>query len=282
MADVTYHPAYSGKGYTTIEAQGSLFAIAKRTDAEIRPGGGVRGLVTKFSYASRNRLLRKIARLEPVKTTFITLTYPYEMRNHEQAKIHLKTLLERFRRAFPEMAAIWRMEYQASGSIHFHLLCFDMPFYPFKDLKEAWRDIIKWPEAAGPLMVRIEAIRSWRGVMRYAAKYLAKPGNDEGGITLLDCNAYPHAGRFWGIHNKNAMPYAARSIITIRLETGRGFYNVKRVMRRFWPDLTDNRARGGVIFTDSAQKLWSHALMLMIPDITDEFFATDAILLRTH
>lgn len=280
-----------------LEVQGTLLAVAARSNAEDRPGGGRRGVVTGFSDASRNRMLRKLARLDPRRITFITLTYPDAMTDDSQAYAHLRALFERFRRRWPQASGIWRKEYQDRGAIHFHLLMFGMPWYPFKELREEWAGIIGHHFPA-PIFVRIEKVRSKKGAMWYVSKYMAKPQSAVD-LTLLDFVAYPHAvgptdpwaafrppladgensspGRFWGVFNRGFLPYAARQMLIIRVATWRSFHDVKKMLRREWAGLNRARNKGGVVLSEQAYALWAAALRVLLNDIHDEWFAADIV-----
>lgn len=281
----------------SVEAQGTLFAIAKRSNASSPVGGGRRGNVTGFSYASRRRMLRKLARLNPRRITFITLTYADNMTDDTQAYAHLRALFERWRRRWPQMSALWRKEYQRRGAVHFHILAFNMPFYYWKSLRAEWAAVTGHHFPA-PLFVRIEKVKSKRGAMHYVSKYMAKPSQPPE-ADLLDLHAYPHApgptdpyaawrppldasenqstGRFWGIFNKSMLPYAPLSELTIRIAAARSFHDVKKMLRREWDGFNRSRQNGGVIFSDRAYGLWADAVRLLVHDIHDEWYAPDLI-----
>lgn len=270
-----YAPAGTGRRAIHVEAQGSLLAVANESDAS-KSGGGRRGEVNGFSRESRTRLLRKIARLRPGRTTFLTLTYPKRFPGPKEAKMHLRALLERLRRRFPEMSAIWRMEFQDRGAPHFHLLCFDLPFFPFRVFRKAWSEIIRMYVDDKQPFVRIEIIRSQRGAMYYAAKYCAKPTSAPG-PTLLDHDAYLHAGRVWGVHNSERLPYAPKVYMVILDSSRRSLANVKQVLRRSWPGITQRREAGGCIFSDRAYSLHSCLVRMLLQDCDPETIGVDHV-----
>jgi len=119
------------------------------------------------------------------------------------------------------VSAVWRLEFQERGAPHFHILLFGLPFVP-KGLIQKW-----WGEVIGcdRPFTRIEAVRSWRGVLGYAAKYMAKVA---GG---LDYVAYLSAvGRLWGVWCRAMLPWAA----AVRVVAGLGpwFWMLRRAARR--------------------------------------------------
>jgi len=192
-----------------IEAQGSLL-VMRIMETLQRPnrGGGMRGKIRTFSYKSRLRLMRFMARLKMagVRATFMTLTFKGYPTN-EVAKMALHAFLQRVVRKFPTASAVWRMEYQQRGSIHFHLLWFNLPYWDWKEILEAWKACSRQRVAR----IDVQLIRSRKGVMSYVSKYIAKV-EKRSGITFLVHVPYLHAGRkykkgrFWGYHNKKALP----------------------------------------------------------------------------
>lgn len=201
-----------------VEAQGRLVqSAARRYGMSKRNYTPIRGKIQVFSKASRKRLLRLVARFDfrAVDVKFITLTYGQVYPNAQTAKQHLRALLERFRRAHPQASLIWRLEYQQRGAPHFHLLAFNLPFIAKEYLAKVWADIIgdtywdysqEW--SPKPPFTRIEAVRSGRQAVSYVSKYVAKVGDGSG----FNSSTYPHghSGRWWGVHNRDKLPYAPK------------------------------------------------------------------------
>lgn len=265
-----------------LEAQGILLAVKWQIGDIGRKGGGDRKAITDFSSASRRRLIRKISRLEASTAVFLTLTYPARFPDGKTAKQNLRALLERLRRKFPKCSAIWRLEYQKRGAPHFHLMLFNFPFVPFEEFRRWWSEVIdKYVDNELP-RVRLEFIRSKRGIMFYVGKYMAKIPEvleeSEADDSFFSIITYLHAGRWWGVFNKMYLPLAAFAYLQIRIESGRGFYDCKRFMRKIWPHLTKNRQRGGVVFTEQAYRAFNHLQTLLLSDINDEW-GSDLILI---
>jgi len=267
--------AGSGRRAIAVEAQGNLLAIAVKSDAAPRKGGGIRGLVYGFSRASRLRMIKKMNRLRPDNVKFITLTYPARYPRPDEAKKHLRALFERFRRAYPKSSAIWRLEYQERGAPHFHLICFNMPFLPFHELRNMWSEIIyKYVDLQLPF-VRIEKLKSNRGALYYVSKYVAKM-SDDGAVAgaLLNLDAYLHAGRVWGVFNSQFLPFAPKVYITILDREPRSAAECKKLMRRHYAYMNKQRDKGGVIFTEKAYSLHNALIRLLIKyadPLTDGF-----------
>ncbi len=110
-----------------------------------------RGDVSEFTEPSRRRFLHLLASLrreaEPV---FVTLTYPDSFPTYSaDYKRHLELFSQRLRRRWPEMALIWKLEFQDrksgenKGKIapHYHLILYGVPMrFPFrKESRPAYR-----------------------------------------------------------------------------------------------------------------------------------------------
>jgi len=153
-------------------------------------------------------MLRFMARLKTrkIRATFITLTFT-EVIDGERAKIVFKRFTMRLRRAFKQVSAIWRMELQERGAAHFHLLCFNLPYWKQAELQKTWEECTR--EARS--IVDIRLVHGARSIMSYISKYIAKSDP-----TSLEDVSYQHVdresgeipalGRFWGWINKNALP----------------------------------------------------------------------------
>jgi hypothetical protein len=84
-----------------------------------------------------------------------------------------------------------------------------------------WAEVVK---SGDPRHVRagtrVEQIRSREGVMYYASKYVCK----------LDTEAVGNSGRFWGMHNIGAIPWA--NVVKLPMDS-RQAVRVMRVARRY-------------------------------------------------
>ena len=232
----------------TVEAQGNRFEV-KRHQYKLLyqqkyTGGNKRDVITKFSQDSQLRLMKLVASIgnKQVKQTrcrpvFLTLTYAGNMQKFKQAKRDLKVFLQRIARLHEEASAIWKMELQERGAIHFHLIVYGLPYTPVQTLQTYWNEITG---ESSENSVDIEVIRSSRGVMYYVSKYICK-GEDTKHEKELNKNAtknrdalvglsMPHnrpsphvqcgkwkdvvkvqpesTGRWWGVHNRKELPLA--------------------------------------------------------------------------
>lgn len=98
--------------------------------------------------------------------------------------------------------------------------------------------------------VRVETVRSWGGVMSYAAKYLGKAGDD----FLSDVQF----GRSWGIFNRAAVPWA--KMVELELDADMGI-RLRRIARHYLERRLGRRKNcpyGVTLYCDVDQfrKLW--------------------------
>lgn len=190
-------------------------------------GGGKRGRVTGFSDASRKRLQRKLASVNEgcvvAHRHFLTLTYPgqYPACGREW-KRHLDTFIKRLMREYDVQALVWKLEPQKRLAPHYHLLVFASMPVDRSWVAFAWYDIVGSgrPEhlKAG---TQCDRIKSWRGVLSYASKYLGKVVQS-GDLPNFWCDA----GRWWGVRGE--LPIEE---ITTCLTRQEGF-KVRRVIRK--------------------------------------------------
>jgi hypothetical protein len=272
-------PANHG-GSVVVEAQGRLFKVQVQYVTNGVPKAcvsmPVRGRVGGFSAKSRKRLLEKLARLDHEKSgkvSFLTLTYPKYFPTPQRAKEHLRAWCKRVAARYPAFSAVWRLELQRRGAPHFHLLCFGLPFVPKEWVQRTWAAVIGQPGVE--VFTRIEAMRSWRGAMHYASKYIAKvqdfgqdvgyvvemPECKDGAVTVLTAAvpggldslpylavAFDHVGRWWGVFNEDGLPWA--SLERGKLPFGKWFYHVKRSAEHVWAFVNTRERQGFTLFVD--------------------------------
>ena len=245
------------------EAQGSLLVL-RLLERKPRPNNAVsvRGRIRRFSSNARRRLMRFMARLrmKGVRATFITLTFKGYPSN-EVAKLALHAFLQRIARNFPEASAVWRMEYQKRGSVHFHLLCFNLPYWHWEEILKAWKACSRQRVAR----IDVQLVRSRRGVMRYVSKYIAKV-ETKGANAFFIQVPYLHGhrkwrkGRFWGYHNKKHLPLGQKLegvLVDDKL--------IKRLSNAAWEIIGSETRYNSIsfnLFTDHAASLWTRYIGL--------------------
>lgn len=197
--------AYSGANLVTLTRPYSTNTIKSK-------GGGRRGKVQSFSKSARRRLLRLLATVEKKSLpVFITLTYPGEYPHEWKTwKRHLDTFCKRLVRRYPGCGLVWRIEPQKRGAPHYHLLVWNAGnvLHLRKWVADAWFSVVNSGDVRhAKAGTRTEAIRSSRGVMSYAAKYLGKLPDTP---SLEDWQ--DGIGRWWGVRQAENIPWARKIV----------------------------------------------------------------------
>lgn len=191
------------KPFVEVSPQGDYISL-RSTGRVTASSKSERGVIAGFSFRSRSRLMKKIAQLKrhhlPV---FVTLTYPSVFpKDFEEYKYHVHKFLVYLFREFPGAGVIWKLEFQDRGAAHFHLLIWGVPLDVLMNyVPGSWYKIagggdinhLYWHQGllGNGNKHCVQAVRSWRGVKSYAAKYMGK----------LD-ERIENTGRFWGIRGK--------------------------------------------------------------------------------
>jgi hypothetical protein len=265
------------------QAQGHLIKIKWNVGAlTVLKYNAARGAITEFSRKSRKRLLEMTARLDLKAVTrkspviFVTLTYGSEFPSGEASKPHLRAFLERVRRFAPQSSAVWRLEYQKRGAPHYHFIFYNLPYIPKEDLQKAWAEIIGqeyWDTSQENIrypFTRIEMIRNPRQVMAYVSKYVAKHASEGDAVSGFINLPYPHAGRFWGVFNREFLPFAELITMSIQAETvniAELLFQFRRLMAKKWkPANKFGRLKGASIFVDYAD-CWHDAFLYCLMEV---------------
>lgn len=252
-----------------VEFQGGLVATAYSRPREFsRKTKSLRGEVAVFSRRSRSRLLKLFARMDykQHKWIFITLTYGKIYPDERGAKKHLRAFIKRLSRYVDiggkKYAWIWRLDYQDRGAPHFHLMVADLPFIGKEFLQMIWGEIIGQQRP----FTRIELIDSRKKAFYYVSKYVAKHEKEARRYVPCGFNSMPYqaartdgeaepvsAGRFWGIENKEFLPFAPK-VEFVMVDDLAAFYDLKRCARRKFCRIRKARHAGFVLFVDDAMK----------------------------
>ena len=278
-------PAVERTRQVRVTAQGSLVKAQVEGVLCGREVSWKRGVVRGFSQASRRRMLELVATLDlpgGCVGAFISLTYGTEYPCPRCAKEDLRVFLRRVERYFGQwiddggrvrrVAVIWRLEWQARGAPHFHVVAF-CPFLG-KDLVARW-----WSEIAGRALAEeqrasieahgtsVSAVYGRRGAFRYVAKYAAKvsrlgpehlAGDGDGspvaapgrcGPCGLDYLSYwDKPGRFWGVEGRKWLPVAEGHELVFPL--GRWFHKLRRTARHVYPRRERRKWAGFTLYRD--------------------------------
>ena len=214
-----------------------------------RVGGGLRGDVRVFSRGSRRRLMRLLATLQQTALpVFVTLTYPGVFPDQPaEYKGHWRAWVKRLRRRWPSAALVWRLEFQKRGAAHFHAFVWGVNYGDLRPWAAgAWYEVVGSGDlrhlAAG---VRVEEVRSWRGVSSYASKYLAK----------VDGQIVTGVGRWWGVENRAGLPEAVQVVVSLSHQEAQ---TLLRYWRRF-AKLKSRDYKGLTVFCAAGQ--WLEAII---------------------
>lgn len=200
---------------------------------------GTRSEITKFSRASRRRMMYKLATVKLADIPiFVTLTYPDEfIKDCARWKRDLDTFAKRLARRFPKSGFFWRMEFKRrlsginEGKVapHFHFLVWGVEY--LKLLQYAywtWYEIVgSGDERHLRACCRVEEIRSAKGSRFYASKYCAKESEEE---FISEIKSMGQVGRFWGVRGADNIPWAECATILI---TDKKVFEVWRAFRRY-------------------------------------------------
>lgn len=194
--------------------------------------GGIRGPAGAFNRGCRRRMLRGIGRvrLDAGRPLFVGVTYPGRdgsWPSAEVAKRDLRALLKRLQRDYPQLAGVWRLQFQKRGAPHFHLLLWGVSFVSWEKFASHWLACATVPADLTELermtwwrrCCRVERARSARSAGGYAASYCGSTDAEPGPL---------FCGRRWGWFNAPAIPWATARMYSV--EVASTFYNVRRAM----------------------------------------------------
>jgi hypothetical protein len=246
-------------GKATFWAGASLVRVQRPPKNELLrvqgfQGGGGRSYVSGFSQASRLRLMRLASTLRrDCVPIFITLTYPgVYPESPKQWKRDLDKFCKRVRRRFPDSAMIWKLEPQKRGAPHYHMLTYGVYEIPddFRSwLSEAWYQVVgSGDERHLRAGARVEYLRSYRGAISYAAKYMDKTIDDMP-------ESWGRPGRFWGVAGREYLPVG--EVIEVPITWSESCI-LQRWLRRY-AGLPGRDRRTETIFVDVAER-WLCAL----------------------
>lgn len=186
----------------------------------------VRGAVRGISKKSRSRLVRLLAKINrPDEPLFVTLTYREFTEDFEAWKADLHRFVCSFRYHFPQLAGVWRLEFQKRGAPHYHVLLWLGDESPLEGvtarIRSCWLAAIgQHSEANEKHGVEVEPCTDFRRSAFYIAAYQAKDHQDRTDILT---------GREWGVWARERLNLAA--VATVEL-CSNGLRLFRRIVRR--------------------------------------------------
>lgn len=167
------------------------------------PERAKRGKVQHFSEASRRNLRRKVHSLRrDAKCLFVTLTYHETDPHPREAKKHLDRFWKALSYHHDGLAAIWKMEPQKRGTVHFHLMIYNTAWIRAGFVSRLWHtctdETTTAHERSGVDVEWIDPNADGK-VQAYLAKYMGKTVPEDG---------WENPGRWWGILSRSNLPVA--------------------------------------------------------------------------
>lgn len=162
------------------------------------------GDITGFSECSRRRLRERVHNMRrDAEGLFLTLTYHQTDPHPREAKTHLDRFWKRLRRRFSGISAIWKMEPQQRGTVHFHLIVYGVDFIPVQKLASLWHAVTNETSEKHKLAgLDLERCVNEDGkVQAYLSKYM------EESVT----SPWDNSGRWWGCLSRDHLPWASWS-----------------------------------------------------------------------
>ncbi len=161
-----------------------------------------------MSSRSRRRIMNLFSMLARSNVPlFVTLTYPEKFPDGRASKKHLQAFFKRLKRRWPDFGYIWKLEFQKRGAPHYHIFMWGVPrAKAYSIMSQCWYEVVgsndPWHAVRG---VKIEEIKSYKGVKSYASKYIAKKDEQEVPEGL---------GRTWGYGGKIPLSEKEEYVIT--------------------------------------------------------------------
>lgn len=256
-------------GTVKITAQGHLLTVTPTSGAQGEIRRGDRGVSNEFTQASRNNLLRIFATITAPdakgyrsRVSFVTLTMKAIIHPRE-AKKYLFTFLKRWRRKYPTLSGIWKLEAQQRGAPHFHMILYNSAYIPKEDIQSSWAEIIGEDKP----FTRIERCRNYRQGVSYVAKYLGKlDGSGFNNVSNLTVDSRTgevlesSVGRRWGIFNRFWIPWDDETTETVQLDGS--WWLIRRYAASFWENLEELDYNGFSLFIPDPENALKHMVKL--------------------
>src|SRR5690606_12481477 len=153
----------------------------------IRPGGGIRGVITGYSSASARRLLLTVRNM-PNHNIFVTFTYPRAYpANGRICKEHLHRVKAYMKRQGAD-SGCWFLEFQERGAPHFH--CYIKDRIEILGLVKAWNRII-----TGLKTLAASGVSGGNRLQRKLSSYRRASGTEWPGLFASSTKSSARLGR---------------------------------------------------------------------------------------
>lgn len=186
-----------------IAPYGRLVVLKVPQPPKARKGGGKRAEIVGFSRESRKRLMQLFGSIDAAaiagRAVFITLTYGDEWSKDWQVwQRDFLAFVKRLERRYPAVSTIWRLEFQARGAPHWHLLCIGERFIPWEWVVATWRGVALHADVnRGMQATDVSGVDHWGQAAYYVSKYIGK--GTQAGLPIA-------AGRVWGCRRQKLLP----------------------------------------------------------------------------
>jgi hypothetical protein len=244
--------------------------------------GVKRGGVQEFSRASQRRLQTVLSGWQFLtRPCMLTLTYPAQ---HAPPKISnrlfRKMFLQRLLRAFPHLGALWRLEYQIRGAVHYHLIIDGVADEQERQWVERWAKK-NWRDCRGAEYShekedvernRLEWITHEQAAKFYLTKEVGKSiqGNRAGQGWKENAVEVEHYGRFWGFHNKAVLQFHHKEYSLPRLVAERFAdaiqFRVQELMKKAGRIVQDKSGQWVMVKSKRPVERWKLQRWLLVTD----------------
>lgn len=248
-----------------VQLQGTYFKTSVLDSPYQKEPPQKRGTIKQFSKAARKRLFEMFHKMNVVSFLFITLTYGQKFPPAKDSKRHLKMFIQRLKRKYPQVAGVWRIEFQKRKAPHYHLLLTNIRFIPKDEICEMWEAVIgqRFTNQTGKTFTRVEKIKSKKHALSYVSKYVGKVAKAERRASGFNSVSYQTAfGKHWGVIGRAHLPFAPEHAFLIEMDS-RTYRRFKAVFQ--WSTKIDKIANFFVGFTVFTERplVWVELLLML-------------------
>jgi hypothetical protein len=236
---------------SALQGSGTLLQVVNLEGGRGQVGGGHRGVVADIPSAGvHRRFCQTMAAipwesLEKGQLWVVVLTYHNAPRDGLQARSDKKAFMRHLDRVLGPRgrgcwSGVWVKEFQARGSIHYHMVLhtpFGAPVDFGAQVRDAWLCVVheKGDMAAFLHGVECSPVADVQKVKAYVSKYMGKSERNAAKAYQKRQPAwFKHGGRWWGVVGRSL----CRRYEALRLRTLAEFVTVKRLLRSYVRSIT--------------------------------------------